>query len=104
VPHLQPTDPSLNSSFQGLLAGTPFQYYQLIGTQWSTGAIGTEPQFLGASVQETFVPFSAQGPYSCTACHSFATATPGGQPNQSSDMSFLVNAPLLKSAHAAHAK
>ncbi len=104
VPHVQPTNPSLNSSFQALLAGTPFQYYQLIGTQWSTGAIGVLPQFLGASVQETFVPFSAQGPYSCTACHSFATATPGGQPNQSSDMSFLVNAPLLKSAHAAHAK
>jgi len=101
VPHLQPTNPGLNSSFQGLLAGTPFQYYQLIGTQWSTGAIGTEPQFLGASVQETFVSFNAQGPYSCIACHSFATATPNGQ---SSDMSFLVSAPLLKSAHAAHAK
>lgn len=96
VPHLQPTNPGLNSSFQGLLAGTPFQYYQLIGTQWSTGAIGTAPQFLGASVQETFVAFNAQGPYSCIACHSFATATPGGQ---SSDMSFLVSAPLLKSAH-----
>ena len=101
VPHLQPTNPGLNSSFQGLLAGTPFQYYQLIGTQWSTGAIGVAPQFLGASVQETFVPFNAQGPYSCTACHSFATATPNGQ---SSDMSFLVSAPLLKSAHAAHVK
>jgi hypothetical protein len=73
----------------------------LIGTQWSTGAIGTAPQFLGASVQETFVPFNAQGPYSCTACHNFATAIPGGQ---ASDMSFLVNAPLLKSAHAVHVK
>jgi hypothetical protein len=92
VPHLQPTNPGLNSSFQGLLAGTPFQYYQLIGAA---------PQVLGASVQETFVPFNAQGPYSCIACHSFATATPGGQP---SDMSFLVSAPLLKSAHQAHAK
>ena len=101
VPHLQPTNPGLNSSFQALLSGTPFQYYQLIGTQWSTGAIGTAPQFLGASVQETFVTFNAQGPYSCIACHSFATATPNGQ---SSDMSFLVSAPLLKSAHAAHAK
>ena len=101
VPHLQPTNPGLNSSFQGLLAGTPFQYYQLIGTQWSTGAIGTAPQFLGASVQETFVPFNAQGPYSCTACHNFATAIPGGQ---ASDMSFLVSAPLLKAAHAAHVK
>ena len=97
VPYLQPTNPGLNSSFQGLLAGTPFQYYQLIGTQWSTGAIGTAPQFLGASVQETFVSFNAQGPYSCIACHSFATATPGGQ---GSDMSFLVSAP--KSAHVGH--
>jgi len=97
VPYLKPTNPSLNSSFQGLLSGTPFQYYQLIGTQWSTGAIGVSPQFLGASVQETFVPFNSNGPYSCTACHSFATAQPGGQ---ASDMSFLVNAPLLKGEHA----
>jgi len=99
VPYLKPTNPGLNSSFQGLLAGTPFQYYQLIGTQWSTGAIGVEPQFLGASVQETFVSFNSSGPYSCTACHNFATATPGGQ---KSDMSFLVSAPLLKSPHATH--
>lgn len=101
VPHLQPTNPSLNSSFQSLLAGTPFQYYQLIGTQWSTGAIGVAPQFLGASVQETFVPFNSSGPYSCVACHSFATAEPGGQ---QSDMSFIVSAPLLKSVHASSHK
>jgi hypothetical protein len=98
VPYLKPTNPGLNSSFQALLAGTPFQYYQLIGTQWSTGAIGVAPQLLGASVQETFVPFNSSGPYSCTACHTFATATPGGQ---SSDMSFLVSAPAVKSPHAA---
>jgi hypothetical protein len=98
VPYLKPTNPGLNSSFQALLAGTPFQYYQLIGTQWSTGAIGVAPQFLGASVQETFVPFNSNGPYSCTACHTFATATPGGQ---SSDMSFLVSAPAVESPHAA---
>jgi hypothetical protein len=48
VSHLQPTNPGLNSSVQGMLAGTPFQYYQLIGTQWSTGAIGAAPQVLGA--------------------------------------------------------
>lgn len=101
VPHLTPTNPTLNTSFQALLAGTPFQYYQLIGTQWSTGAIGVAPQFLGASVQETFVPFSASGPYSCIGCHSFATAQPVGQ---KSDMSFIVNAPLLKAMHAATTK
>ncbi|WP_213805416.1 hypothetical protein [Granulicella sp. dw_53] len=92
VPYLKPTNPGLNSSFQSLLAGTPFQYYQLIGTQWSTGAIGTAPQFLGASVQETFVPFSSSGPYSCIGCHSFATAQPV---TKKSDMSFIVSAPLV---------
>jgi hypothetical protein len=90
VPHITPTNPGLNTSFQGLLAGTPFQYYQLIGTQWSTGAIGPAPLLFGSAVQETFVRFSNKGPYSCIGCHSSAIATPGGQP---SDMSFLVNAP-----------
>jgi hypothetical protein len=97
VPHITPTNPGLNTSFQGLLKGTPFQYYELIGTQWSTGAIGSVPQLFGSAVQETFVPFNNQGPYSCIGCHSFATAMPGGQP---SDMSFLVNAP--KSSATAH--
>lgn len=97
VPYIKPTTPSLNTSFQGLLAGTPFQYYQLIGTQWSNGAIGASPQLLGSAVQETFVQYSPQGPYSCIGCHSFARATPGGQ---RSDMSFLVTAPLLTKVSA----
>jgi hypothetical protein len=97
VPHIQPTNPGLNSSFQALLTGTPFQYYQQIGTQWSNGAIGPAPQLFGSSVQETFVPFNSSGPYSCIACHSFATASVNGKAGtQQSDMSFIVNAPLLQ--------
>lgn len=97
-PYLSPTSPDLNSTFQALLKGTPWQYYQLIGTQWSNGAIGVFPHQLGNSVQETFVPFTTKDGkpnsiYSCVGCHSFATAVPGGQ---ASDMSFLVQAPLLK--------
>lgn len=93
VPYIKPTTPALNTSFQALLTGTPFQYYELIGTQWSNGAIGVAPVLFGSAVQETFVPFNSQGPYSCIACHNFATASPVGQ---KSDMSFLVSAPLLK--------
>jgi hypothetical protein len=104
VPQIQPTNPGLNTSFQALLAGTPFQYYQQIGTQWSNGAIGAAPQLFGSSVQETFVPFNSSGPYSCIGCHSFATAAVNGKPGtQASDMSFIVNAPLLTTgAHASH--
>ena len=61
VSHLQPTNPGLNSSVQGLLAGTPFQYYQLIGTQWSTRAIGTAAQVLGAYLLEILFPLAPRG-------------------------------------------
>lgn len=97
APYMQPTHPDLNTTFQGLLKGTPWQYYEQIGTQWSNGAIGPAPQRLGNSVQETFVAYTKDGQpnpmYSCIVCHSKATAYPGGQ---SSDMSFLVTATWLQ--------
>ena len=84
------TNPGTDAQFQALLAGTPWQFFRLDGTQWSNGAIGSSPRQIGNSVQETFVTLDGKrGPYSCIACHGFATAEPGGQ---RSDQSFLVTA------------
>ncbi len=78
---------TLNSSFQTLLAGTPWAYYQLISTQW-VGEAGTapKPSQLGNSVQETFL---APGTfYSCMTCHSSAMLA--GAPTVSADFSYML--------------
>jgi hypothetical protein len=69
-----PQPPTLNSTFQGMLKGTPWAYYQLISTQW-TGEAGTAPKpaQLGNSVQETFVPPGSM--YGCINCHTGAIDT-----------------------------
>jgi hypothetical protein len=80
-----PTNPTMNSAFQGLLKGTPWAYYQLVGTQWR-GGFGPQPKpgTLGNSVLETFVPQA-----SCIGCHQAAQDVPGGF---DSDFSFVVDA------------
>ena len=53
-----PTLPAgtLNTTFQGLLKGTPWAYYQLISTQWQGGSgPPTKPAQLGNPLLETFV-------------------------------------------------
>lgn len=82
------TASSLNTTFQGLLKGTPWAYYQLISTQWEGGA-GAQPKppKLGNPLLETFV--SITNPYSCLNCHNFAQDSPAGA---TSDFSFAINA------------
>ena len=77
----------LNTTFPGLLKGTPWAYYQLVSTQWQGGFGGTKPPQLGNPLLETFV--SITNPYSCLDCHNFAQTSPGGS---KSDFSFAINA------------
>ena len=81
------TGGTLNTTFQGLLKGTPWAYYQLVSTQWQGGFGGTKPPQLGNPLLETFV--SITSPYSCLDCHNFAHDRPGGS---KSDFSFAINA------------
>lgn len=78
---------TLNTTFQGLLKGTPWAYYQLVSTQWQGGFGGTKPPQLGNPLLETFV--SITNPYSCLDCHNTAQTSPGGS---KSDFSFAINA------------
>lgn len=78
---------SLNTTFQELLKGTQWAYYQLISTQWQGGFGGTKPQQLGNPLLETFV--SITKPYSCLDCHNLARSSPAGS---KSDFSFAINA------------
>ena len=76
---------TLNATFQKLLQGTPWAYYQLISTQW-TGELGNQPKpfNLGNSVQETFV--SPGSGYGCINCHTGAVTTA----NRGADLSWLL--------------
>ena len=78
---------TLNNTFQGLLKGTPWAYYQLVSTQWQGGFGGTKPAQLGNPLLETFVSITT--PYSCLDCHNFAKDKPGGV---KSDFSFAIHA------------
>ncbi len=74
----QPTTPSLNTTFKGLLTGTVWAYYRLVGTQWvGEGGTAPKPLTLGNSVLETFV--SEVVPYSCMGCHAMAVDAAGNQ-------------------------
>lgn len=81
------TGGTLNTTFQGLLKGTPWANYQLVSTQWQGGFGGTKPAQLGNPLLETFV--SITNPYSCLDCHNFAHTSPGGT---KSDFSFAIHA------------
>jgi hypothetical protein len=76
---------ALNAYYQGLLKGSVWANYQLISTQWATGAAqeGT-PAILANTTLETFKQSSS----SCMGCHKSATTavkTPA-------DFSFLLSA------------
>lgn len=85
---------ALNTSFQQILAGTAWQHYQLVSTQWPTDAgSATDPNgvpapvFLANTTLETYsqgeVP---QASSSCMACHGNATDTA----SRESDFTFLL--------------
>lgn len=76
---------NLNKEFQALLAGTVWENYMLISTQWPTDASSPTdptgapaPQFLANTTLETYiqgeVPLASS---SCIDCHNNATTTQG---------------------------
>lgn len=79
----QDPPPTLNEVFQGLLAGSVWQYYQLISTQW-TGELGTtpKPKILANVTIETFI----QAKSSCIDCHRGAKTTT----QKNADFSYLL--------------
>ncbi len=87
VQQIPTTATTYNATFQGLLKGTPWAYYQLVSTQWQGGFGGTKPPQLGNPLLETFV--SITSPYSCLDCHNFAHDSPG---RSKSDFSFAIHA------------
>jgi hypothetical protein len=87
VPITPTSAQKLNSTFQAMLAGSPWAYYQLISTQWvGEEGTGPKPAQLGNSVQETFLPAGTN--YSCMTCHSYATLA--GAASTSADFSYLL--------------
>lgn len=76
----------LNTYYQGLLKGSVWANYQLIGTQWTTGGApkGT-PALLANTTMETFI----QPQSSCFGCHSGAPKAGGAA--GTADLSFLLS-------------
>ena len=60
---------TLNPIFQGLLKGSVWQHYRLVGTQWRGEIITPQPLPLANAVLETYIQSYA----SCNGCHSGAT-------------------------------
>ncbi len=84
----------LNTYYRNLLAGSVFENYELIGTQWSTGgAPAGTPATLANTTLETYIqahsPLVQKGTpvSSCIGCHKFATTTTGSP----ADFSFLLS-------------
>lgn len=81
----------LNTYYQGLLAGTVWEHYQLIASQWGTGTLSSgTPEFVANTTLETFFQKTTN---TCMGCHKGATTTycPDGQCT-SADNSFLLGA------------
>ena len=87
--YIVPSNPQYDTAFQSLLGSTPWAHYKLVSTQWFAGAVGLVPQYLGASVQETFVPQNDKSGHpldSCADCHQGAQ-DPGGH---TAEFSFIL--------------
>jgi hypothetical protein len=84
----------LNQAWQNALKAvnpaSPWQYYQLVSTQWPTDPTDTAnngdpvPEQLANTVLETYLQ---QNSFSCINCHS----TAAGTGNQSADFSFMLS-------------
>lgn len=94
VTPITPAVMKLNASYQGLLAGTVWNNYQLISTQWPTDpGSATNPNgvpapvFLANTTMETYIQGTTpQASSSCMACHGNAAATSG----RTSDFTFIL--------------
>lgn len=88
---------AVNANFHSKLAGTVWTNYRLINSQWQGGIEnpltenGNIPRFLSNTTLETYIQDSA----SCLDCHKYATTAFG----QDANFSFLLQLPLLMSAH-----
>lgn len=80
-----------NRHWQQALAGTVWQNYFLVGTQWVGNGggepfgVGEVPRFLSNTALESFIQDQPQG--SCLGCHSAAQSDAG----QKSDFTFLLS-------------
>jgi hypothetical protein len=85
---------TLNTSFQGILAGTVWNNYELVSTQWPTDATSKvdptgvpAPDFLANTTLETYIQGEVpQSSSSCMACHGNAADTTG----RASDFTFIL--------------
>jgi len=101
---IYPTTAQINTQWQTALSAykTPFQYYQVIGTQWGGSVEPREgnplpanavPAMLSNTTLETYIQNytgstkDGPGPGSCVGCHKLATLVPA--PSPSADFSFL---------------
>jgi hypothetical protein len=122
VPQNSPSSPLLDTRWQPKLAGTVWNNYQLVGTQWGIGYTGAPPApspcygsnvvcappHLLNSVQETYMQkqvspsqptYFANG---CVQCHALATTV--GTHQKPADFSFLLGRVSTGPAGAAHQK
>jgi hypothetical protein len=84
----------LNDGFQAILAGTVWNNYELISTQWPTDATSKvdptgvpAPVFLANTTLETYIQgMVPQASSSCMDCHNNAAATSGRE----SDFTFIL--------------
>lgn len=87
---------ALNAEWQARLKGvdaaSPWQYYELVSTQWPTNAAGSPtgnpaPQFLANTTLETYVQGNVPNvSSSCIMCHNNATTTA----SRPSDFSYML--------------
>jgi hypothetical protein len=95
---IYPLTASLNTQWQTKLKAinSPFQYYQLVGTQWGSGLeippppmpLNAVPSMLSNTTLETYIQMNTKdGPGSCVSCHEFAKLAVAPRP--ASDFSFL---------------
>jgi hypothetical protein len=122
VPQNSPSSPLLDTRWQQKLAGTVWQNYQLVGTQWGIGFTGAPPAppacfdgnvvcapfHLLNSVQETYMQrkvtptnakYFANG---CIQCHALATTV--GTNQKPADFSFVLGRVGTKASHPAPPK
>lgn len=94
VTAITPEVVKLNASYQGLLASTVWENYELVSTQWPTDADSpTDPNgvpapvFLANTTMETYIQGKTpQASSSCMACHGNAAGTSG----RTSDFTYIL--------------
>lgn len=85
----------LNKAWQAKLAGTAWENYMLINTQWQLTIDAPPfskvnvPTYLSNTTMETYIQTKSVG--SCITCHDFASIPSDSSPQTSANFSFLLN-------------